>query len=142
MDAELEAIRALARASSVFERASRELSLAHYRVMAAVASGDERASRVAARLALGRPAVSAAVESLVGRGLLTRRAAGDDGRAVSLALTEAGQRLLDEVEAEMRRRIQDLCGRVPDGERLLEALSWLGQAVDERRAERWAARTR
>jgi hypothetical protein len=31
---------------------------------------------------------------------------------------------------------------VPDGERLLEALIWLGHAVDERRAERWAASTR
>jgi DNA-binding MarR family transcriptional regulator len=142
VDAELEAIRALARASSVFERASSELSLAHYRVMAAVASGDERASRVAARLALGRPAVSAAVESLVGRELLTRRAAGDDGRAIALALTDAGERLLATVEDEMRRRIRDLSGRVPDGERLLESLIWLGQAVDERRAERWAARTR
>jgi len=33
-------------------------------VLSAVASGQERASQVAARLALGKPAVSAAVESL------------------------------------------------------------------------------
>jgi DNA-binding MarR family transcriptional regulator len=142
VDRELEAIRALARASSVFERASRELSLAHYRVLAAVAAGDERASRVADRLALGRPAISAAVESLSGRGLLARESVDGDGRAVALRLTADGEALLATVEQEMRRRIEDLCGRVPDGERLLEALIWLGQAVDERRAERWAERTR
>src|SRR5579875_3572176 len=61
---ETEAVRALARASSVLERSSSELNLAHYRVLSAIASGQERASHVAARLALGRPAVSAAVESL------------------------------------------------------------------------------
>jgi DNA-binding MarR family transcriptional regulator len=141
MDTQLEAIRALARASSVLERASRELSLAHYRVLAAVASGDERASHVAAKLALGRPAVSAAVESLSGRGLLARDTVDGDGRAVALRLTPEGERLLAEVEAEMRRRIEDLCRRVPDSEQLLQALIWLGQAVDERRAERWATRT-
>jgi DNA-binding MarR family transcriptional regulator len=110
-------------------------------VLAAVASGDERASHVAAKLALGRPAVSAAVESLSGRGLLARDTVDGDGRAVALRLTPEGERLLAEVEAEMRRRIEDLCRRVPDSEQLLQALIWLGQAVDERRAERWATRT-
>lgn len=55
LDAEIEAARALARASSVLERASSELSLGHYRVLSAVASGHERASQVAAKLALGLP---------------------------------------------------------------------------------------
>ncbi len=63
-----DAVRALARASRVLERASSELSLAHYRVLSAIASGDERGSRIAARLALGKPTVSAAVESLCQRG--------------------------------------------------------------------------
>ena len=39
----------LARASRILERATGELSLAHYRVLAAVASGEERASRLAVR---------------------------------------------------------------------------------------------
>jgi DNA-binding MarR family transcriptional regulator len=61
---QIEAVRALARATRVLERASGELSLAHYRVLAAIASGDERASRVANRLAIGKPTVSVAVEAL------------------------------------------------------------------------------
>ena len=134
MDSELEAIRALARASSVLERSSTELSLAHYRVLSAVASGQERASHVARNLALGKPAVSAAVDSLRRRGLLDRFEVEGDQRASTLRLTAAGERLLDEVESEMRERLRDLCGRTPDGERLLEALVWLGSG--RRRASR------
>ncbi|HTU30614.1 MAG TPA: MarR family winged helix-turn-helix transcriptional regulator [Solirubrobacteraceae bacterium] len=138
---EIEAVRALARASSVLERSSTELNLAHYRVLSAVASGEGRASHVAAKLALGRPAISAAVESLTQRGLLTRYEVDGDQRVAGLRLTREGERLLAEVETEMRERLRDLCRRTPDGDGLLEALVWLGRALDERRAERWAQRT-
>jgi DNA-binding MarR family transcriptional regulator len=138
---EIEAVRALARASSVLERSSTELNLAHYRVLSAVASGEERASHVAAKLALGRPAISAAVESLTQRGLLTRFGVDGDQRVAGLRLTPEGERLLAEVESEMRERLRDLCRRTPDGEELLQSLVWLGRALDERRAERWAQRT-
>jgi DNA-binding MarR family transcriptional regulator len=138
MDPETEAIRALARASSLLERSSDELNLSHYRVLSAVASGQERASQVARRLALGRPAVSAAVDSLCQRGLLARFQVDGDHRAATLRLTGDGERLLATVEAEMRDRIRDLCRRTPDSGRMLESLVWLGQALDERRAERQA----
>src|ERR1700678_4177691 len=100
MDPEIEAARGLARASSVLERASDELSLAHYRVLSAVASGQERASHVAARLALGRPTVSAAVDSLSKRGLLDRLSVDGDHRVAVLRLTAEGEELLVRVEAE------------------------------------------
>src|SRR5256885_8721907 len=65
----IRAVRALARASSVLERASSELSLAHYRVLAAISSGSAMASRIADRLAVGKPTISAAVEALERRGV-------------------------------------------------------------------------
>jgi DNA-binding MarR family transcriptional regulator len=135
----LEAVRALARASSVLERASGELSLAHYRVLSAIAAGDERASRVAARLALGRPTVSAAVEAFCQRGLLVRSLVEDDHRAVVLRLTAEGEAVLNRVETAMIRRIDELCSRTPDGRRLMESLVWLGAALDEVAAGRLAA---
>jgi DNA-binding MarR family transcriptional regulator len=134
--APVDAVRALARASRVLERASGELSLAHYRVLSAVASGDERASRVANRLALGKPTVSAAVDTLCQRGLLLRESVEGDQRAVSLRLTAAGTALLSRVEAEMIGRIEDLCARTPDGHQLMESLVWLGAAIDEMQDER------
>jgi DNA-binding MarR family transcriptional regulator len=134
--ARIEAIRSLARASRVLERASGELSLAHYRVLSAIASGDERASRVASRLALGKPTISATVEALCQRGLLERGEVQGDQRAATLRLTAAGVALLDRVESEMINRIDDLCARTPDGGQLLESLVWLGRAIDEIQARR------
>ena len=135
----VQAVRALARASRVLERASGELNLAHYRVLSAVASGDERASRVAARLALGKPTVSAAVDALCRRGLLTRVAAADDQRAVALSLTVSGWSLLNRVEDQMVAKIRSLSARTPDPQRLVESLAWMGGAIDEAHAERIAA---
>jgi DNA-binding MarR family transcriptional regulator len=135
-----QAIRALARMARQLERSSGDLNLAHYRVLAAVADGDERASRVADRLALGKPTVSAAVESLTKRGLLSREDAADDRRATTLALTPAGEDALAEVEAEMLGRLDDLCARTPDPDAVLDALARLGEALDEVADERLAAR--
>jgi len=136
------AIRALARMARQLERSSGDLNLAHYRVLAAVADGDERASRVADRLALGKPTVSAAVESLTGRGLLSREDAAEDRRAATLSLTPAGEAALAEVEREMLGRLDDLCARTPDPDAVLEALAQLGEALDEVADERLAARKR
>jgi DNA-binding MarR family transcriptional regulator len=139
---QVEAVRALARASRVLERASGELSLAHYRVLSAVASGDERASRVASRLAIGKPTISAAVDTLCQRGLLVRSQVDDDQRAASLQVTPDGTALLARVETEMIRRIEDLCARTPDGNQLMQSLVWLGAAIDETQAERTGQRSR
>ena len=138
--AAVQAVRALARASSALERSSPNLSLAHYRVLTAVAQGNERASNIARKLAIGKPTVSVAVESLCQRGLLARSGVAGDQRAAALHLTPAGQTLLDQVETEMIIRIYDLCDRTPDGRQLIESLVWLGQAMDSRLADRLAAR--
>ena len=137
-DQAVQAVRAAARVSRVLERSSPDLNLAHYRVLSAVSSGDERASRVAERLALGRPTVSAAVDSLCARGLLDRGEVAGDQRASALSLTPAGERLLTSIESEMITRISALCARTRDSERVMESLAWLGLALDEAMEERLA----
>jgi DNA-binding MarR family transcriptional regulator len=134
--ATVEAVRALARASRLLERWSGEVNLAHYRVLAAIAAGDQRASRIATKLALGKPTISASVESLCQRGLLARAEVAGDQRADALELTEQGARLLDSVEATMATWVDDLCARTPDGEQVLRALIWMGQAIEQMAAER------
>ena len=132
----IEAVRALARASRLLERVSLEANLAHYRVLSAIASGDERATRIAARLALGKPTVSAAVESLCQHGLLVRCAVVGDLRASSLRLTDEGERVLAEMETAMVAWLAEVCARTPDGDRLPEALAGMGAAIDQMAAER------
>ena len=122
------------------ERSSDELSLAHYRVLSAVAVGDERASRIAAKLALGKPAISASVDALCHRGVLRRVDVEHDLRGVALRLTPDGEALLQRVEAAMVERIDALADRTPDGDQMLDCLVWLGQAIEQALAERPAVR--
>jgi DNA-binding MarR family transcriptional regulator len=132
----VEAVRALTRASRVMERASGGLSLALYRVLSAVAAGDQRASRVAQRLALGKPTVSASVDALCSRGLLTRSGVAGDQRAVQLSLTESGTDLLAEVEVAMTAALEVLAARTGRRDDVISALVALGSAIDESIAER------
>jgi DNA-binding MarR family transcriptional regulator len=95
-----------------------------------VAQGDERASRVATCFALGKPTVSASVEALCARGLLARGGDAGDQRSVSLALTPAGQQVLDDVEAAMEAELLDAAVRTGAKTAVLEALVLLGPALE------------
>jgi DNA-binding MarR family transcriptional regulator len=139
-DKALEAVRGFARAVRVLERASRELSMSHYRVLASVAAGEERASRVAERLELGRPAISSAVDALCAHGLMERREVEGDQRAVELRVTPEGAAVLERVEHEMTTALRALCARIEGGEQLLASLAALDLAVDAMFAEKRAAR--
>lgn len=136
------AVRALARASRIVERASDDLSLADYRVLAAVSSGEERASRLAARLAVGKPAISATVDSLSRRGLLRRDSVEGDARATSLAVTEEGRELFERMEGRMARQLELLAERTADPATLVGCLAALGDAIEDAVAERHAKEVR
>lgn len=137
----IEAVRALARVSRVVERASDELSFADYRVLAQLSSGEERASRLAQRLALGKPAISASVESLSKRGLIVRSSVEGDNRATALSLSEDGARLFERMEGRMARQLELLSERTPDGAAVLQALAWLGEVVEIVVAQRFKEAT-
>lgn len=134
------AVRAVSRAARLLERATGELTLAQYRVLSAVEAGDERASRIAQRLTVGKPTVSAVVDSLCKRELLTRSGVADDLRAAALALTPLGRTTLAEVEAAMCAQLADLAGRTTDASALLASLGELDSAIEQRLSERAAGR--
>jgi DNA-binding MarR family transcriptional regulator len=125
---------AVARLARYLERACTDLTLAQYRVLALVADGERRASRVANALALGKPTVSASVEALAERGLLTRTPAGHDKRATELAVTEEGSRVLRATETAMRARLDELL-TADDAAVVADALGRLERALDDRRSD-------
>lgn len=133
----VEAVRALARLARVVERAGGDLSLAHYRVLSAVAGGADRASRIAARLALGQPSISGSVEALTRRGLLERSVDAADQRAVSLRLAPAGAAALEEAETAMVARLGELTDGAEELDRLVEVLTRVGAAIEVRMAHRF-----
>jgi DNA-binding MarR family transcriptional regulator len=131
------AVRALARASRLVERASTDLSFADYRVMSAINAGEGRASRLADRLALGKPAVSASVESLSKRGLVVRSKVEGDHRAIALSLSKDGSELYDRMQERMARQLELLAERTPEPEQVIRALVLLEDAIEAAVLERY-----
>jgi DNA-binding MarR family transcriptional regulator len=131
----------LARLARLLERSCTDLTLAQYRLLAMIAGGAERASELAGQLALTKPTVSATVDTLVDRGLITRETADDDRRAIRLQLTASGRDALAAADSSMRAVLDDLIGRIDDPESVHRGLGALQGALDARRDERRAART-
>jgi DNA-binding MarR family transcriptional regulator len=136
------AVLALTRAARLLERALPELSMADFRMLSAVAGGEARASRLAHRLAVGKPTVSATVDSLVRRGLLTREVHGPDQRAVDLALTPAGEAARARAETALATVVVDVAARTSDPTAVLASLAAFGDGLEAVQAERAASLTR
>lgn len=138
---EQQAVRSVARMARLLERTMPgRLSLADFRMLSAIGDGEARASRLARRLALGKPAVSASVDSLVRRGLITRTAHGTDQRAIDLALTVEGVAILAEADATLGHVIERIADATPDADATLRALASIGPALDTLLAARDAQR--
>ena len=123
------AVRTVARLARVLECALDDLSLPQYRVLAAVDDGGERATHLAAGLALAKPTVTAAVDGLVERGYLTRAPEPADRRAVRIALTPAGRKALARAEAAMAGRLAHVLETAADGPAALATLAALAPSL-------------
>jgi DNA-binding MarR family transcriptional regulator len=126
------AVRGLALAARSLEHAAGDLTLAQYRVLALVAAGAERSSLVARGLALAKPTVTAAVDGLVERKLLTREAVEGDRRSLRLGVTRAGEAALRAAEHSMGERLGEILAHAEDPDALVAALCDLDDAVAAR----------
>src|SRR5580692_2453896 len=73
--------------------AEHDLSLTQLRVLAILRDREPTMAELASHLGLERSSVSGLVDRAVKRGLVRRDASSEDGRAVRVSLTPAGQRL-------------------------------------------------
>jgi DNA-binding MarR family transcriptional regulator len=89
-----------------------DLSFEQFHILRHVRRGVDSVSELAEVKQISRPAVSQAVETLVACGLLSRQQSTEDRRFVRLALTPAGDELLDAhsaaTRAWMAERLADL----------------------------------
>jgi DNA-binding MarR family transcriptional regulator len=111
------------------ERACADLTLPQYRLLALIVSGEERASGLAGQLALARPTVSAAVETLVANGLVERTSVDGDRRAIRLTITPAGRAALRIAERAMREKLDAFLADVRDRSVVEDALAQLAGAL-------------
>jgi DNA-binding MarR family transcriptional regulator len=94
-----------------------------------VASGDARASKLAERLAVAKPTVTAVVDGLVDRGYLLREAVPGDRRSASIVVTPAGRARLATAEDAMSERLEHLLGAVSDRGAFVRGLAEIDAAM-------------
>jgi MarR family transcriptional regulator, organic hydroperoxide resistance regulator len=79
------------------------ITLEQFHILRHVNKGHQSVSELADVKQISRPAISQAVEALVGRGLISRKQSVTDRRWVELELTESGKELLTVVFQKNRR---------------------------------------
>jgi len=94
----LSAVEATLWLARVLERTEAPLTTSQFRIMRRAAAGGERAARLADRLAVRKPTLTALADGLVAAGFLVRESDKADRRGVRLHLTADGQRALAETE--------------------------------------------
>ena len=116
------------------------LSLPQYRALSFLSdeTAASAASRLAERLAVSRPAITALVDGLVARGWVERRVAESDRRRVDHVLTPSGRSALHTADDAVNARLGDLAARLDDRERdgAIDGLAMWGQAIESARLAR------
>lgn len=130
----------LARLSRVLESADAGLTVPQYRMLSALSEGGQRSARLAERLAVRKPTVTALADGLIAAGYVARESEEGDRRIVRLSLTGAGQDALERAEAAYLARLEPLLAEVPDPERFVGDLLAVGAALDARLAQQAAGR--
>jgi DNA-binding MarR family transcriptional regulator len=84
-----------------------DITVEQFHVLRYVRRGPNSMSELAVAKNISRPAISQAVDVLVKKGLLTRLPSSTDRRVIELALTDAGNALLDTVFRENREWMKE-----------------------------------
>jgi len=119
-----------------------DLTPAQYRMLVQLVEGPDVSSRLAEKLAVSAPSVTAVIEGLVQRGAVERAHSVQDRRLVDLALTEYGRALLASAEEALREKLGSIAGELLGEASVasaLDALRLWGEALDRARARRHAA---
>ena len=118
------------------ERVDTGMTPQQYRILKLAGVGGERSARLAERLAVAKPTLTAIADSLVAAGYAQRETEAGDRRVVRLCPTATGRAALDRADAAYTGWLRALLGETSDAARVLEALCDLDAALDERRRAR------
>lgn len=124
------------------ERVDTDLTPQQYRILKLAGAGGERSARLAERLAVAKPTLTATADGLVAAGYARRDAEAGDRRVVRLCLTAAGHEALDRADAAYGRWLDQVLAETGEPDLVLHALDLVNQAMDEFRHARGASPTR
>jgi DNA-binding MarR family transcriptional regulator len=118
------------------ERVDTGLTPQQYRILKLAGAGGERSARLAERLAVAKPTLTATADGLVAAGYAQREAEAGDRRVVRLCLTAAGRAALERADAAYADWLGPLLGATGDMAGVLEVIRGLDAAMDELRRTR------
>jgi DNA-binding MarR family transcriptional regulator len=121
------------------ERVDTDLTPQQYRILKLAGAGGERSAKLAERLAVAKPTLTATGDGLVAAGYARRETEPGDRRVVRLCLTASGHDAVDRADAAYGLWLDQLLGHTGDPEQVLHALEALNQAMDEVRRARVTA---
>ena len=119
-------------AAAPSEEAEHSLSITQFRLLKRLFHGPRLGSELAQSLQITQPTVSAAIDSLVRRGLVERCEATEDRRAIPLRITPAGARCFETTQQRSLAVLVQLVEQIPPAERraLVQGLTALARALE------------
>jgi DNA-binding MarR family transcriptional regulator len=127
-----EAATIIMRLFRALERLDTGLTPQQYRILRLAGAGGQRSARLAERLSVARPTLTATADGLVTAGYLQRQAEPGDRRVVRLCLTPAGRAALDAAEAVYAGWMSGLLADSGDPAVAMDSLLALESVLDER----------
>jgi len=135
------AVLAIMRLSRALECAETGLTPPQYRILKLAGAAGERSTRLAERLAVAKPTLTAIADGLVAAGYVIREAEPGDRRVVRLSLTPAGRAALERADAAYAAWLGPLLAHTGDPATVLRALDLIDAALTRDRPARHEAKT-
>lgn len=137
-DQTISALLAVLRISRVLERIDAGLSPQQYRILKLIGLGGERSARLAEKLAVAKPTLTATADSLVAAGLACREAEPGDRRVVRLHPTQAGRAAVERADAAYAAWFGSLLDHTGQRDQIVADLLKLDESMTERHHARLA----
>ena len=128
----VDALRVLARLGRLLEAVDSGLTLPQYRVLAMIIQGGVRSARLAEKLAVRRPTLTAIADGLVAAGYVARESEPGDRRVVRLHVTEAGREALRRADEAYLAKLEPILADTGASDRIIGDLLAIGAVLDER----------
>jgi DNA-binding MarR family transcriptional regulator len=121
------------------ERVDTDLTPQQYRILKLAGAGGERSAKLAERLAVAKPTLTATADGLVAAGYARRETEAGDRRVVRLCLTASGHEAVDRADTAYTGWLDQLLDHTAEPDQVLHALDLLSHAMDEVRCARVTA---
>jgi len=121
------------------ERVDTDLTPQQYRILKLAGAGGERSAKLAERLAVAKPTLTAIADGLVAAGYARRETEPGDRRVVRLCLTESGHAAVERADAAYSEWLNRLLAHTSAPEAVVQAFDALNEAMDEVRRTRQGA---